>query len=76
MRACMCLQEFKEEIEKTDQPGGAILDPTDVKLIFGKIPPIFEVHMKIRDELREMVNSWNEEHSVGQIFLKRVRFDF
>ena len=65
-------QVFKEEIEKPDQPGGPILESTDIKLIFGKLTPIYETHVKIRDELNDMLNNWREDHSVGNIFVKYV----
>ena len=39
------MQVFKEEIEKTDQPGGPILDAQDVKAIFGGIPSIYDLSL-------------------------------
>ena len=65
-------QTFKEEIERPDQPGGPLLDATDVKLIFGKIPPIFDIHLKIRDELSELVSNWREDYHIGQVILSHV----
>lgn len=70
------LQVFKEEIENPDQPGGPILSATDVKLIFGKIPPIHETHVKIRDELQALLNNWQNDQSVGEIFLSHVSTEF
>ena len=66
------LQVFKEEIEREDQPGGPILDPQDIKVVFGKLPPIYEVHTKIRDDLTEIVNNWHEEQSIGSVILSHV----
>ena len=68
------LQVFKEEIEREDQPGGPILDPQDIKVVFGKLPPIYEVHTKIRDDLAEIVNNWHEEQSIGSVILSHVSF--
>ena len=68
-----CAQLFKEEIEKPDQRGEALLDPTDVKMIFGKIPPIYDVHMKMRDELSELTHDWDENCLVGDIYIRNVR---
>lgn len=65
-------QTFKEEIERSDQPGGPLLDATDVKLIFGKIPPIYDTHMKMRDELNDIINNWRNDRSVGDVILKHV----
>jgi len=69
---CDDIQVFKEEIEKTDQPGGPILDSQDVKAIFGGIPSIYDVHIKIRDELNEMISRWSDDESVGNVFLRHV----
>jgi len=71
-RAVLHGQIFKEEIERTDQPGGPILDSQDVKAIFGGIPSIYDVHIKIRDELNEMISNWSDGESVGNIFLRHV----
>ena len=60
-------------IEEPDQPGGPLLPPTDVKLIFGKVPPIYSVHKKIRDELSEKCQHWQEESCIGDVFVKYVR---
>jgi len=65
-------QVFKEEIERTDQPGGPILDSQEVKAIFGGIPSIYNVHIKIRDELNEMMSRWSDDESVGNVFLRHV----
>jgi len=65
-------QVFKEEIEKTDQPGGPILDSQEVRAIFGGIPSIYNVHVKIRDELSEMMSRWSDDESVGNVFLRHV----
>lgn len=66
------LKVFKEEIERSDQPGGPILDPPTVKIIFGEIPPIYSAHIKMRDELNELVNNWREESLVGDVFLRHA----
>ena len=67
------LQAFKEEIEDKNQPGGPLLDVTDIKMIFGNIPPIYDVHMKIRDELSEIVLSPETDPCIGDVILKHVR---
>ena len=55
-----------------DQPSGPLLDVTDIKLIFGNIPPIYDVHMKIRDELNEIVLAPESDHCIGDVILKHV----
>ncbi|CAG2211731.1 ARHGEF31 [Mytilus edulis] len=66
------INTFKTEIEKSNQYNGAILGAQEVKLIFGNIPPIYEVHCKIRDSLSQIVDNWNEEVSVGDIFIEHA----
>ena len=65
-------QVFKDEIEKADQPGGPILDPQESKSIFGGLVPIYDVHVKIRDELAKIVSSSSTHWSIGSAFLKHV----
>ncbi|KAL3848234.1 hypothetical protein ACJMK2_019105 [Sinanodonta woodiana] len=64
------LNTFKAQIEKQDQYNGPILAAQDVKLIFGKIPPIYDVHCKIRDELVDMVDHWKDDHPVGDVITR------
>lgn len=61
---------IKAPVEDPDQVGGPLLDPTEVRMIFGNVPPIYEVHRQLRDDLFQMNNSWKEENSVGEIILK------
>ena len=65
-------QVFKDEIEKSDQPGGPILDPQESKSIFGGLMPIYDVHVKIRDELAGIVSASSAHWPVGSAFLKHV----
>ena len=67
---------FKEPIEAPDQVAGPILDQTEVKEIFGNLPPIYEVHCKIKERLERLANRIfvNDENSmtVGDIYLDNV----
>jgi len=65
-------QVFKDEIEKSDQPGGPILDPQESKAIFGGLVPIYDVHVKIRDELAEIVSASSAHWPIGAAFLRHV----
>lgn len=69
-------QTFKKNIENPDQYNGPILTPLQVKSIFGKIPPIYDVHCQIRDELEEIVNNWREDIIIGNVILKHVSLDY
>ncbi|XP_028650424.1 protein ECT2 isoform X1 [Erpetoichthys calabaricus] len=64
------LQLFKDPLEKEGQLGGPILAPEEIKTIFGSIPDIFDVHTRIKNELQELLMSWSENKSIGEIFLK------
>lgn len=69
-----CLfQTFKAQIDKPDQYNGPILAPQDTKTIFGNIPPIYEVHCKLKDSLAFLVEHWSENNSIGECILNRVR---
>ena len=66
---------FKDPIEAPDQAAGPILDPTEIKEIFGNLPPIYETHCNIKDRLERLTNriTLNEESvSVGEIYLDNV----
>ena len=70
---------FKEPIEAPDQAAGPILDPTEIKEIFGNLPPIYETHCNIKDRLERLTNRimHNEESvSVGEIYLDNVKTSF
>uniref|UniRef100_A0A8C2BMH2 Epithelial cell transforming 2 n=1 Tax=Cyprinus carpio TaxID=7962 RepID=A0A8C2BMH2_CYPCA len=64
------LQLFKYPLDKEGQVGGPILAQEELKTIFGSIPDIYEVHMRIKADLEELVMNWSEERSVGDIILK------
>ncbi|ELU14128.1 hypothetical protein CAPTEDRAFT_176435 [Capitella teleta] len=66
------IKTFKEEIENPDQPGGPLLEPQHIKAIFGGIPPIFDVHVKIRDELGDIIQNWSEEALIGNVITKHI----
>ncbi|CAE1269369.1 ECT2 [Acanthosepion pharaonis] len=66
------LNTFKKNIENPHQYNGPILTPLQVKSIFGKIPPIYDVHCQIRNELEEIVNNWREDIIIGNVILKHT----
>ena len=59
-------------MERPDQPGGPLLSATDTKIIFGGLPPIYEVHVGLRDQLQVAINNWHNDQSIGEIFLDHV----
>ncbi|XP_030754875.1 protein ECT2 isoform X4 [Sitophilus oryzae] len=60
---------FKQYLEEMldEDP---LLNFTELNLIFGKLPPIHETHLKMLDELRWTKAHWNEERSIGDIIIK------
>ena len=65
---------FKEPIELPGQAAGPILDATEVKEIFGNLPPIYETHCTIKDRLERLTNRMHNDESVsvGEIYLDNV----
>lgn len=70
------LQNFKEPCEKDDQAGGKILDTQEVKTIFGPILPIYSLHRRMLRDLFQLLENWNDENLIGQIYVKYVSFYF
>ena len=68
------LQIFRDGVEDTEQPGGAMLSNTDSKIIFGKIPPILEVHKEIKTDLENLLENWSDDVSVADVILSKVNF--
>lgn len=65
---------FKKPLEDLNQVGGPLLDPTEVKIIFGNLPPIHEIHFGLLVQLKNAALNWREDISVGALILKYVRF--
>ena len=41
------LQVFKKPLDDPNQIGGPLLNQTELKIIFGNLPPIYDVHIKM-----------------------------
>lgn len=50
----------------------AILNVTEVNIIFGKLPPIYELHLSILESLKWGVENYTEDFSIGNVILKYV----
>ncbi|GLH01207.1 Guanine nucleotide exchange factor-like protein [Gryllus bimaculatus] len=61
---------FKDPLEEMTEKGDTLLNNTELKIIFGNLPPIYEVHSNMLLELRETALHWKEESSIGKIILK------
>ncbi|KAI4466302.1 protein ect2 [Holotrichia oblita] len=60
---------FKQQLENSTEEE-ALLNNTELKIIFGNLPPIYETHLKMLDELRWTSANWSEDKSIGSIILK------
>lgn len=49
-----------------------LLNATEVKIIFGNLPPIHEIHSNMLEDLKVGVQNWQEDFSVGNVILKYV----
>jgi hypothetical protein len=67
---------FKKPLEDPSQVGGSLLDPTEVKIIFGNLPPIHEIHFELLVQLKNTALNWREDISVGALILKHVSKEF
>ncbi|CAH1117797.1 unnamed protein product [Phaedon cochleariae] len=60
---------FKKHLE--DMPDEEeLLNNIELNFIFGKLPPIYETHVKMVDEFRWTSAHWNEDRSIGNIIVK------
>ncbi|XP_010213425.1 PREDICTED: protein ECT2 isoform X1 [Tinamus guttatus] len=64
------IELFQVPLEKEGQLGGPILAPEEIKTIFGSIPDILDVHIKIKEDLEDLMMNWTESRSIGDIILK------
>ncbi|KAF5277685.1 hypothetical protein FQR65_LT03665 [Abscondita terminalis] len=60
---------FKKHLEEMHEEE-ALLNNTELKIIFGNLPLIYETHVKMLEELRWTSAHWTEERSIGNIILK------
>ena len=63
------MQMFKKELENVPEDE-MLLNNTEIKIIFGNVPLIYEIHLKMLDELRWMSLNWSEDKSIGNVILK------
>ena len=46
------------------------MNKTELNLIFGNLTPIYDVHLKMLTEFSHAQANWNDQISVGEIYLK------
>lgn len=55
-----------------DDKNGQLLNATELKIIFGHLPPIYQTHCNMLEEFKQMSARWNEDCSIGSLILKYV----
>lgn len=66
------MQLFKTELESMIGKNDQLLNATEIKIIFGHLPPIYTTHCSMLEELNLIAANWNEESSVGSLIQKYV----
>ncbi|XP_073980533.1 epithelial cell transforming 2 pebble isoform X2 [Rhodnius prolixus] len=61
---------FKAPLEEMLEGEDQLLNATELKIIFGNLPPIYQAHSQMLEELRFAAQNWAEDVSIGNIFLK------
>ena len=64
------LHVFKKPLDDPNQMGGPLLNQTELKIIFGNLPAIYDVHLKMLTEFSHAQANWNDQFSVGDVYLK------
>ncbi|BES95841.1 RhoGEF [Nesidiocoris tenuis] len=61
---------FKAALEDMMDGEDQLLNATELRIIFGNLPPIYQVHCQMLETLKHASQNWTEEVSIGKIFLK------
>ncbi|KAL1140293.1 hypothetical protein AAG570_000225, partial [Ranatra chinensis] len=61
---------FKTPLEEMLEGEDQLLNATELKIIFAHLPPIYHTHCQMLEQLRFTAQHWNEEVSIGNIFMK------
>ncbi|XP_014245769.1 protein ECT2 isoform X5 [Cimex lectularius] len=61
---------FKAPLEEMLEGEDQLLNATELKIIFGNLPPIYHTHSCMLEELRHAAHNWKEDVSIGNIFRK------
>ncbi|XP_060848998.1 protein ECT2 isoform X2 [Rhopalosiphum padi] len=61
---------YKEPLEEMIDKEDCLLNNTEIKIIFGNVLPIYQVHREMLEELKCLATSWQEDSSIGSVFLK------
>ncbi|XP_075983082.1 epithelial cell transforming 2 pebble isoform X6 [Anticarsia gemmatalis] len=64
------LEEMRTRTDNSNGKNQALLNNTELKIIFGNLPPIYELHQRMLEELRYAQAHWSEETSIGRLVLR------
>ena len=51
------LEVFKKPLEDPNQAGGELLNATEMRIVFGNLPPIYDVHAAMLEEFQKVHKS-------------------
>ncbi|KOB72011.1 Pebble, partial [Operophtera brumata] len=71
----MMFKQPLEEMADTEEDNSngkiqALLNNTELKIIFGNLPPIYELHQRMLEDLRYTQAHWSEEMCIGRLVLR------
>ncbi|XP_050425921.1 protein ECT2-like isoform X2 [Adelges cooleyi] len=55
--------------EMNGKKGCSLLDNTEIKIIFGNVLPIHEIHCKMLKKFKYLAETWEEDSSIGSVLL-------
>ena len=54
------LEVFKKPLEDPNQAGGELLNATEMRIVFGNLPPIYDVHAAMLEEFQKVCSLHSE----------------
>ncbi|KHJ39950.1 BRCA1 protein [Trichuris suis] len=64
---------YKEPLESPSINGGdLLLDMAEIKIIFGNLPEIRDLHSKLYRELANLIYHWSESRRIGRVWLSNA----
>ena len=64
------LEVFKKPLDDPNQIGGQLLNQTQIKIIFGYLPAIYDVHTSMLAEFNDAISKWHDNYSIGGAYLR------
>lgn len=64
------LDVFKKPLEDPKMIGGQLVNQTELKIMFGNVLPIYEVHSRMLAEFAAAIHHWRDDFTVGTVYLR------